>query len=158
MSLRHTNLIGWVIIQENEVARNLVFSSQTVFYPKLSLAKEVPNSKRYGLVSSLWLQGFIQGRGWVAEHHWRVPIPLHSGLHSKLYVEGWGMETRSQSLRDQGFIRTVADEMGAMCTSSQSLRDQGFIRTLATSRTFSQRTSAGVFPIFVWRRRLDSKL
>ena len=65
-----------------------------------------------------------------------VSIPSRSGFHSN---QTW-------------------DQIYEASCESQSLRDQGFIRTLATSRTFSQRTSAGVFPIFVWRRRLDSKL
>ena len=41
--------IRYVIIRENEVFCNLVFSSQATFYQKLSLPKGVPNSKRYGL-------------------------------------------------------------------------------------------------------------
>ena len=58
-----------------------------------------------------------------------VSIPSKSGFHSNSKEKERGDKAESQSLRNQGFIRTlkVCSLMGL--PTSQSLRNQGFIRT-----------------------------
>ena len=54
---------------------------------------------------------------------------------------------KSQSLRNQGFIRTRVVVRFHKETGSQSLRNQGFIRTAPTVNGFSLLSSRGSVPI-----------
>ena len=88
-----------------------------------------------GESQSLCIQGFIRNCTW-RDGAWKRglnPFEIRVSFEPLLCSEENNAQ-KSQSLRDQGFIRTQHQTLPHQQRLSQSLRDQGFIRTWIQSQ------------------------